>query len=287
MKILVLASGGDAPGMNNFLYYITKAFKKDAYACKAGFKGLIEGRYYALSELDTKKYKNCAGCIVKSSRCPEFKTPAGFSKGLENAKKFDLCIILGGNGSEKGAEKLAENGVRTIFVPATIDNDVKSSEYSIGFHTAVRECCHAVEAIMPSMEAFSRACIFETMGRHDSAIAKTSAGIISADYLIGDEKDLDYDKIAKIINRNYKGEHSTSIILRENIVKKNELMKELSLRVPKEILKYHVIGHTQRGGKPSKVELKISKKLAKKAINFIKKSKNSGKVKIINFIPEI
>ncbi len=282
MNVLILASGGDAPGMNNFLYYIEKKFGKNSYGCKEGFKGLIEGRINALSEFNFKESKLTAGCVLKSSRCNKFKTQLGFKQGLENAQQFDVVVILGGNGSEVGAMRLAESGVRTIFVPATIDNDVLTSEYSIGFHTAVKECCYAVKSIMPSMEAFNRVCIFETMGRHSSKIAETCACAISADYLIKSSKNLDYDRIAKIINCNHKSEHGTCIILRENVIKQSDFIKELSKYVPKEIIKYHVIGHTQRGGKPTKVEIDLTHKFAKKTIQFIKKSQNSGKILMKN-----
>ena len=156
MKILVLTSGGDAPGMNMILYSLYRKFGKDLFAARAGFKGLINNDICNISEF--KMDKLSAGSIIKSSRCPDFKTREGFKKGLNNAKNFDYVIILGGNGSYKGACELAENGIKAIFIPATIDNDVEISEYSQGFNTAVSACINHFNSIMPSMETFNRWC---------------------------------------------------------------------------------------------------------------------------------
>ena len=136
MKILILSSGGDAPGMNRFVWEIYKTFPKQTYFAYAGFTGLVNGQIFPLRDVINKSLKNEAGTVIKSSRCPEFKEDEVFKLGLENAKGFDVVIILGGNGSEKGAKQLFENGINTIFVPATIDNDVDDCAYSIEFSTA-------------------------------------------------------------------------------------------------------------------------------------------------------
>lgn len=276
MKILILTSGGDASGTNRFIYQLNKTFGNSLYACRYGFKGLIEGDIVPLSEFDVKSAKNCAGSIIKSSRCPEFATEKGFKKGLKNAKKFDYVIILGGNGSNKGAKQLAENGVKTIFVPMTIDNDVNDNEYSIGFHTAVKACCDYINNTMPSMEAFDRCAIFEVMGRRYNAIAYNTAKAVESDYCILAEENIDYNVMAKIVNSNKKLGKATKIVVQENIASLKELCHNLSLLCPKVEIKGLIIGHVQRGTKPTRVELSNVKKFAKETIRAIKRGQSGA-----------
>ena len=269
MKILVLTSGGDAPGMNMVLYLLQRRFIGRIYACRAGFKGLVNNDIITLSAFKPHKHMFEAGSAIKSSRYPQFNTKEGFEKALENARRFDCLIILGGNGSYKGALQLAENGIKTVFIPSTIDNDVEISEYSQGFHTAVSACCDYIDSVMPTMEAFDRCCIFETMGRKCGKIASEVFNIKKSDYLVQEEADIDYDKIAEIVRKkNGRGEAS-SIILRENIVKIDDFIKNLGEKCPKVEIKGCVIGYLQRGTKPTKVELDYAKQFAKGAINAV------------------
>lgn len=270
MKVLVLASGGDAPGMNKFIAQLYKKFGDNLFACKFGFKGLVENDIHPASEFQPTRYENCAGCCIKSSRFPEFKEEKYFKKAIKNAQTFDVVIILGGNGSQRGAIELQENGINTIFVPATIDNDVEDSEYSIGFHTAVKEACHTVYSIMPSMEALNRTCIFEVMGRECPAIAEVTAEVVCADMLIASEKDLNISKMVKLIKANEKEDSSTLIIIRENITDLFELVKNLNDKLKSNSVKGHVVGHVQRGGEPTKHELEMATYFAKETIKAIK-----------------
>ena len=282
MKILILTSGGDAQGMNKVIYEIYKKFKSSAYACKYGFRGLIENNIIPLKDCQPFRFRNSAGSCIKCSRCPEFATVKGFKKGLTNAKNFDFVIILGGNGSYKGACQLANNGVKTIFIPATIDNDVDISEYSLGFHSAVRACCEYIKNTMPSMEAFNRCCIFEVMGRHHNAIAKSCAKALECDFVVSDEKDLDYNKISKIIKSKNNEEKSSILIIRENILPLDTFASNLKNISPKIDIKALKIGHIQRGWKPTKRELYLAKLFSKQAIKEIKRGCNCSASILIN-----
>ncbi len=290
MKILILTSGGDGPGMNKFIAQIYRAFKHDAYAVKGGFKGLIEGDVNPLSTFNPSAVAEQAGSCVYSSRCPEFASPKGFKKGLNTAKAFDVVIILGGNGSFNGAKQLAANGVRTVFVPATIDNDVDISDYSIGFHTAVKACCDFVYNTMPSMQAFERCCVFEVMGRKHDAIAENTSKIVEADALINSKETIDFKKVGKIVKNNKKLGNASCVIIRENILPIEQFVDKLSQEAKNVEIKGVKVGYLQRGTKPTKFELKVACKLAKTCIKSIKHSKSSfactienGKVKVIKF----
>jgi len=275
MKVLVLTSGGDAAGMNKFIALISKAFKADAYGARAGFKGLINNDIAPLCEFKAGEYENDAGSCIYSSRCVEFATELGFKKGLKNAKKFDVVIVLGGNGSFKGAKQLAENGVRTIFVPATIDNDVEISEYSMGFHTAVKACCDYYYNTMPSMQAFNRCCVFEVMGRQHDAIAINTANAVGADYVVANKEDLQFDKISKVVKAGRNNGQAVGIIIRENIMPLSNVTSEISKRVKDADVKGVAVGYLQRGTKPTKVELKFASEFAGESIKAIKKKEGS------------
>lgn len=299
MKVLVLTSGGDAPGMNMVLKKLFKAFKKNLYACYAGFKGLISGdirKYndfgFNLSQTASLNYQKEAGSVIKCSRCPEFKTKKGFFKGLENAKNFDFVVILGGNGSYNGAKQLSLHGVNTIFIPATIDNDVTISEYSQGFDTAVYACEDMYKNIMPTMNAFNRCAIFEVMGRKCDAIAKIVFDRVDADFLITQKKDIDLDMIVRRAEECVEDQHACSVILRENIIKMEEFLTLLKSKSEKVDFKGVVVGYTQRGTKPTKAELKIANTFASLTIKQIKRNqkgsfsivKRNGKFQVIDNI---
>ncbi len=263
MKILLICSGGDAPGTNRFIYNIFIKFKHDVFFALSGFRGLIDNQIFPLDQVFDKNKKDEAGAVIKSGRCPEFKERKYFKIALENAKKFDCVIVMGGNGSENGAKELFENGVNTIFVPMTIDNDVLDSFYSVGFFTAVNEGIYAVRNIMPSIETMGNSCIFEVMGRKCPMIAKEVAKQVGADYVVGEKDDLNFEKIKNIILQNYIRSQSTCIILRENIKKVDEIANKLNEILGFENVKYQIVGRTQRGGKPTRSELEMVDKFAK------------------------
>lgn len=278
MKVLVLTSGGDAPGMNMVLFQLYKRFGHNLYACRAGFKGLINNDIIPISEFKPLGKAKQAGSIIKCSRCPEFKTEAGFNQGLENAKRFDVVVVLGGNGSYKGCKQLNDNGVRTVFIPATIDNDVHISDYSLGYHTAVQACVKTIENVMPSMDAFDRACIFEVMGRNCPRIAKGVNLGYPCDYMITSKKDIDYKKIAEIIKNNHDLGKGSAILLKERIIKNQTLIKNLNKLEPKIEIKAVTVGYTQRGSAPTDIDLEYARKFAKFAINIIAHKKISGAI---------
>lgn len=271
MKVLVLTSGGDAPGMNEFIYKLYKTFKRDVFFAYAGFTGLVNGQIYPLADvIQNKNIQYQAGSVIKSSRCPEFKEPEVFAMGLENAKDFDVVIILGGNGSERGAKQLYENGVNTIFVPGTIDNDVDDCFYTIGFDTAVNECVYAIKNSMPSIIAFNNSCLFEVMGREKSAICQKTAELVNADYSVCDKKSLNVEKLRNLILQKQIKNESTCIVVRENIMPIDKIAKKLNVDLGQDIVKYHVVGRPQRGGTPTKKELCMATKFAKETIRCIR-----------------
>lgn len=291
MKILVLTSGGDAPGMNRFIWQIYKKFGSSVYYAQAGFSGLVSGQIYPLSTIINKKLRNCAGVVTKSSRCPEFKQTRFFNAGLANARYFDVVIIVGGNGSEKGAKRLFEHGVNTIFVPGTIDNDVVDCACSIGFLTAVKECVYTIENSMPSIISFNNSCVFEVMGRNCDKICQEVAKRTKADVVVGNAQDLNFEKIKDVIVKNFIANKSTCIVVKENLMPASEIAQKLNEMLGMHLVKYQIVGRTQRGGKPTKQEIKLAKKYAKETKRCVKSKvfgvrilmSESGEIEISEF----
>jgi len=282
MKILLIASGGDGSGMNKVVAELYKKFKGTIYACFRGFYGLYKNDIRPLKDFEPLKYENEAGCCIKTARFPEFKEEKYFRVALKHAREFDYVIVMGGNGSEKGCQDLTMGGVKTIFIPGTIDNDVNNSEYSIGYDTAIDQCCQTIKNVMPSMEAMDRSCVFEAMGRHCPDIAVQTAKRIGADVCVKGKEDLKYKEIASLIKARKKEHLSTTIVLRENILSIKEFANKLNEILKDDVVKTQVVGYTQRGGKPTKVELAKAKGFALVASKVIKNNLSSKKILMQN-----
>ena len=277
MKILVLCSGGDAPGMNRFLFSLSKS-SNEIYFAKAGFKGLVEGNIFPLDRKKVEEFKDEAGTVILTSRYPEFKEEKYFRKGLKKTQKFDSVVILGGNGSLNGAKNLFSNKVKTIFVPATIDNDVANSSYSIGFDSAVNQCVYVIQNTMPSINSHLETCLVEIMGNQSSAITRRVSEIVAPNYVVCEEKDLNLEKIKKISKENVKKEKGTLVLIKEKIRNINDIKMDLrKIGVP---ARAQIVGRLQRGGKPTKTELQQADKFAETTLSLIESGSGGKKIMV-------
>ena len=272
MKVGILVSGGDAPGMNYVVYEIHEKLKKlgvELLGIKYGYKGLMENDVIALDQALLEENKLFAGCILKSSRAPEFKTEKGVKKGLKTIEKnsLDALIILGGDGSLKGALELAEKGAKVVFIPATVDNDLKCSSYSLGYYTAVEACRKYIELVMRTMETLDRSCLFEVMGNESGEIAKGAFTVSNADYVINEYNPLNLDKLVKDIKKNKKP--CLKIVVQEKLVNLEELSDALTSKTKREF-KACVVGYLQRGENPTKEEIKKAKAFSALAVECIR-----------------
>lgn len=274
MKVLILTSGGDAPGMNMVIGSLFKKFKGKLYACRAGFKGLVNNDIISMKEYKPLKFINASGSVIKCSRCDAFKKEEHFKKAIDNAKRFDVVVVLGGNGSLNGAQELSKAGVHTIYIPATIDNDVEGSEYSLGFHTAVKGACETYRNIMPSFDAHERCGVFEVMGRKCDKLAKAVGEICRPDFLVVSEEDINYNQIANTLLHNKEIGEASSIIIKENLLDLSTFVENISKTVPEVEVRAVQVGYIQRGNRPTTRELKIAKQFAKKASQEVYKDKS-------------
>lgn len=283
MKVVILASGGDAPGMNACIHYLTKkltCFKRNqVYVAKYGFKGLIDGNFERVTTKQTRKYKKKAGVFIKSSRCPEFRTQEGIDKAAKNVKEngFDVVFVLGGDGSYRGSIALMKKKVKVVFIPATIDRDLTYETYTIGFYTAVSACCQYIYDVEPTMHAFDRTCVYETMGRENASLPTLVSEIIDADLLITKENynSINYDEFLKM----HKENPVRTVVLQEKFIPIEEIVKKIK-EVTGGSVRGCVISYVQRGTDPTKDELSKCKLFAKTAVKAMKKAEYSTAIGI-------
>ncbi len=275
MNIGILASGGDGAGMNYCLYNIYKKLYKHnkIFLFNRGYLGLINNDVLGFDFNYIKQHKNDGGIMIKTSRCPKFETLEGQEKALENLEKnkIDVLIVMGGNGSLKGAKELARENVNIIFIPCTIDNDVLNSEYCIGFDTACFNCVSFIRQVNDTMKSFNRTCIYEAMGRKCPAIAITVGNMVDSDYMYV-SNNCSVESCIEALRKIKDKKDAPIVILRENLIDIKYLKKEIENKLNLDV-RTCIVGYLQRGGKPTKLEKYYAKKFAEKCIKEIKNKK--------------
>jgi len=280
MNIAIIGSGGDGAGMNECLYTLYSKLKKHNIMLFChGLQGIINNEIVNYSINDLKQERTKGGIIIKSSRSSEFMTDKGFNKCISNLKKnkIDILIIMGGNGSYQATKKIIQAGIPCVFIPTTIDNDIKQSDYCIGFSTAVTNAIDFIQKVNTSMQAFDRTCIYEVMGRHCPDIANSVSEIVKADYCFTNSSN--FDDCYKKVNKAYKSNKSPIIILQENVINIDEVKYYLMENIKDIDVKTAVVGYVQRGGDATKKELFMAKCFAEKVVELVKNKKYNQIVK--------
>ncbi len=285
--VAVLASGGNSPSMNNVV--ITLIRKCLYYGIKIklinnGFKGLLDNKI-SNPNLQVLSYFYATGNIfIGSSRCLKFKELAYQKKAYEILKKnkIDCLFVIGGDGSYHGAQALKKLGMQVICFPGTIDNDISSTERTIGFSTALNSIVTNVDAIRNSFDSHLGVCFVEVMGRRFPDLAINAGIACQAEAIITTENILNYEQILKIVNETWKNKHrSCLIIVTEKIYGLNGLptLKQIADKIEKATkrqTRVDVLGYMQRGGVPTAEDRNLATRMASYgldlAINNPKKS---------------
>ncbi len=255
-KIGVLTSGGDAPGMNAAIRAIVRtAINKgiEVVGIKRGYQGLIEGDFVQMTYLTVSHIINRGGTVLYTARCAEFKCEEGIKKAVEMCKKNGIegIVCIGGDGTFRGAADLSKYGIPCIGVPATIDNDIGVSEYTIGFDSAVNCAIDMVDRLRDTMESHHRCSVVEVMGRNAGYIALYTGISTGATDIVIPEIDYSYDEIINKIKSSKKaGKTHFIIIVAEGIKISNELAKRIQADTGIDS-RVTSLGHVQRGGSPT------------------------------------
>lgn len=254
-KIAILTSGGDAPGMNTAVKAVVNtAIDKglEPYLVYEGYKGLTEGNFKKVTKHDVNHIGSKGGTIIYSARFPEFKDEEVRKIAVEklSAEGIDALVAIGGDGSYMGAARLTEMGIKTIGLPGTIDNDISSTDYTIGYFTALETIVNALDQIRDTAESHNRAIIVETMGRYCGDLAINAALATGAEVLSVPERKLSEEEIiARAKEAREAGNRSIIIVVTEYMYDVNALAKKLEEETGIES-RGSVIGHMQRGGDP-------------------------------------
>lgn len=253
----VLTSGGDAPGMNAAIRAVVRqaiSNGKKVKGIKRGFAGLLAEEIIDMEAKDVSDTIQRGGTILQTARCPEFKELKYQEKAAEICRKhgIDGIVIIGGDGSFRGAQALAAQGINTIGIPGTIDLDIVCTDYTIGFDTAVNTAMEAIDRIRDTSTSHERCSIIEVMGRSAGYIALWCAIANGAEQVLLPEKyDYDEQKIVDNIIKNRKmGKKHYIIINAEGIGHSASLAKRIEAATGMET-RATILGHMQRGGRPT------------------------------------
>ena len=253
----VLTSGGDAPGMNAAIRAVVReaiAKGKKVKGIQRGYAGLLQEEIADMEAKDVSDIIQRGGTILQTARCMEFTTAEGQQKGAEICKKhgIDGIIVIGGDGSFKGAQKLAGLGINTVAIPGTIDLDIACTEYTIGFDTAVNTAMEAIDKVRDTSTSHERCSIIEVMGRGAGYIALW-CGIANGaeDILLPERYDFDEQKIVNhIIENRKRGKKHHIIVNAEGIGHSASMAKRIEAATGVET-RATILGHMQRGGNPT------------------------------------
>ena len=253
----VLTSGGDAPGMNAAIRAVVRqaiSKGKKVKGIRRGYTGLIAEDIVDMEAKDVSDIIQRGGTILQTARCPEFRTEEGQKLGAEMCRKHGIegIIVIGGDGSFRGAQKLAAQGINTIGIPGTIDLDISCTDYTIGFDTAVNTAREAIDKIRDTASSHERCSIIEVMGRDAGYIALWCGLANGAEQVLIPEKyDFDEQKIVNNIIANRKrGKRHYIIINAEGIGHSTSLARRIEAATGMET-RATILGHMQRGGSPT------------------------------------
>ena len=253
----VLTSGGDAPGMNAAIRAVVRtalAQGKKVKGIMRGYQGLIDEEIIDMDKHSVSDIIQKGGTILGTARCDDFRTPEGQQRGAEVCKKhgIDGLVVIGGDGSFQGAQKLAHLGVNTIGIPGTIDLDIACTDYTIGFDTAVNTAMEAIDKVRDTSTSHERCSIIEVMGRHAGYIALWCGLANGAeDILLPERYNHDEQKIINhIIDSRKLGKKHHLIINAEGIGHSASMAKRIEAATGMET-RATILGHMQRGGSPS------------------------------------
>lgn len=256
-RIGVLTSGGDAPGMNAAVRAVVRTamfHDVECYGIRRGYNGLINGDIIKLDEKTVSHTINRGGTILYTARSKEFMTEEGQKKAVSTCKFLGLdgVIAIGGDGTFRGARALSSYGVNVICIPATIDNDISCTNYSIGFDTAANTAIECIDKLRDTMQSHERCSVVEVMGRNAGFLAMYVGLAVGATAVLVPERPLNFDKdvIEKIRRARFNGFTHYMIVVAEGAASASDIASKIKQSIDLDP-RVTVLGHIQRGGIPT------------------------------------
>ena len=274
-SIAVLTSGGDAPGMNPAVRAVVRTACQrgiKVYGVDRGYTGLINGDIHEMNLRSVSDIITRGGTILYSARCSEFKTEEGLQKAVATCKKFgiDGMVIIGGDGSFRGARDLSLRGIPCIGLPGTIDNDISCTDYTIGYDTCLNTIVQMVDRIRDTSESHDRCTVVEVMGRGAGYLALEAGIAVGATSIIVPEVeyDIERDVIARIREFQKTGKKHFIVIVAEGVGGTAEIAKKIEAETGVES-RATILGHVQRGGSPTAHDRILASRMGEAAIEAI------------------
>lgn len=286
-RIGILTSGGDSPGMNAAIRSVTRVALSQGIQVSGiydGYKGLIEGNIKNFTKNDVSDILNRGGTILGSARLKEFKDECVQQKAVEVLKehKIDALVVIGGDGSYKGALALTKLGINCIGLPGTIDNDIPGSDLTIGFDTALNTAVECIDKLRDTSSSHHRCSIVEVMGNRCGDIALYSGLSCGAEIVVTRETGYDEEEIIdKLKHLDNIGKNHAIVIISEKITDVEALAKKVSENTGFSG-RSTVLGHIQRGGSPTPNDRILASRMGEKAIDLLIEGIGGHCVGIIN-----
>lgn len=291
-KIGVLTSGGDAPGMNAAIRAVARScayYNLDCIGIYRGYQGLIEGDFELLSARSVRNVINRGGTFLKSARSQEFRTKEGRAKAHKNLIKaeIDALVVIGGDGTFTGATLLQDEfNFPIVGIPATIDNDINGTDYTIGYDTALNTVVEAIDKIRDTASSHNRLFLVEVMGRDAGDIALNSGIGAGAEEILIPEEDKGIEQMLYSLERSRKSGKTSSIIVVAEGEKSGKNIFELAEFIGENLegydIRVSVLGHIQRGGAPSCYDRVLASRLGVGAIEALMRGESKVMVGISN-----
>ena len=289
-NIAVFTSGGDAPGMNAAIRAVVRTglyHGLNVYGIRRGFDGMVHGDIFQMEAKSVANIIQRGGTILKTARSEEFRTVEGRKKAFDHLKKFEIdgLIAIGGDGTFTGAAKFIEEyQIPIIGIPGTIDNDLAGTDFTIGYDTAVNTAIDAVDKIRDTAESHDRLFVIEVMGR-DSGLIALRTGIASgAEAVLIPEIKLDYDAMMDRLDKTRKNKSSRIIIVAEGDDAGGgfAVAERVKNRFPHYDVRVSILGHIQRGGRPSCMDRVLASRLGVGAVEGLLEGKSGEMAGLIH-----
>ena len=286
-KIAVLTSGGDAPGMNGAIRAIVRVGIKrgfEVYGVYEGYKGLVAGNIKKLGYSDVSEILSKGGTILESSRLPSFKEDKVQEQAIHQLKQrgIDGLVVIGGDGSYKGALALSQKGIDCIAIPGTIDNDIPDTDHTIGFDTALNTIVDALDKLRDTSSSHQRCTILEVMGRRCGDLAFNAGIADGAEMVITSEIGFDENKVIEVLKASKASDKKHAIVvITEHITDVHELAKKVEAATGFET-RANVLGHMQRGGRPSARDRVLASRMGVYAVELLEAGKGGLCVSEVN-----
>ncbi|MDD2418857.1 MAG: 6-phosphofructokinase [Oscillospiraceae bacterium] len=287
-RIAVLTSGGDAPGMNAAVRAVARtAISKgvEVFGVYRGYNGLINGDLFPMNLRSVSDIIHRGGTMLFTARCPEFNTEEGIQKAVKvcNENGINGVVVIGGDGSFRGAQDLSRHGVPCIGIPGTIDNDISCCEHTIGFDTAMNTCMGMVDKLRDTAQSHDRCSVVEVMGRNAGYLALNVGIAVGATTIIVPEVPFDFERdiITRMKTTSKTGKKHFIVVVAEGVGGVVELAEKIQKATGIES-RATILGHVQRGGSPSVRDRVLSSEMGYHAVELLRAGKSNRVVAIQN-----